>query len=421
MLDWIVAWLVKIGVPNQFAQLIIPATMFVIMCLVAWLSNYFGKRFVVRFINWTVRQTKTSYDDHFAKHKVFQRLSHLLPAMVFYIMANVTFAGYPSLISLIQSLASIYMVVIVVMVLYALIDSGHSIYETFPIAKDRPMKFAAQVVKVIAGLISGIFILSILLNKSPANLFTGLGAMTAILLLVFKDLILNFVAGIQILTNDLVRVDDWISMPDHHADGDVVEVNLTSIKVRNWDKTFTTIPTADIVTEACTNWRGMRDSGGRRIKRCLYIDASSVHFLNEEEMERLSGFKIIADYMKDKRVEIDSTNKKMGVTLEDKRNSRRLTNIGTFRAYVQEYLSHHMKIHPPGTMTFLIRQLEQTSRGIPLQIYCFAKTVAWAEYEGIQSDVFDHLYAIAPEFGIELYQAPAGLDIRQAASDFRGA
>ena len=251
--------------------------------------------------------------------------------------------------------------------------------------------------------------LSVLLDRSPVLLLSGLGALTAVLLLIFKDAILGFVAGIHISANRLVRVGDWIEMPTHQADGDVIDISLTTVKVQNWDKTITTIPSYDLVSRPFKNWRGMQDSGGRRIKRAIMIDISTIRFADAAMIESFCGISLIKGYVEDKLAEIDAFNKEHGIT-DHPRNGRALTNIGTFRAYCVAYLRAHPKIHDK--MTFLVRQLAPTPKGLPLEIYVFTTDTAWVAYEGIQADVFDHLFAILPAFGLAAFQDATGLDLR---------
>jgi len=249
-----------------------------------------------------------------------------------------------------------------------------------------------------------------LIDRSPLILLSGLGAMSAVLMLVFKDTILSFTAGVQLSTNDMLRVGDWIQMPQVGADGDVVDIALHTVKVQNWDKTITTIPTWRLMSESYRNWRGMSEAGGRRIKRTLQIDAASVHFLTEADMDRLARIALLAPYLEEKREAVHATNTALGDGAATPTNLRRLTNIGTFRAYVQAYLRAHPGIHQG--MTLMVRTMEPTAEGVPLELYCFTATTAWVRYEGIQGDIFDHLIAVLPEFDLRLYQSPTGHDIR---------
>lgn len=286
----------------------------------------------------------------------------------------------------------------------------NEIYERSSISKMRPIKGYLQSIQIIAFIAGLISILSILLNKSPTIFISGLGAMTAILMLVFKDTILSFVAGVQLTSNDLLRVGDWIEMPQFNADGDVVEIALNTVKIQNWDRTFTVIPAHKFLEHSFKNWRGMHDSGGRRIKRSILLDLNSIGFLSEADLQRLSRIKVLKNYLSTKISEIDSFNKNLEPDIADSINARRLTNVGTFRAYVFEYLKNHPQIHK--NMTFLVRQLAPGPEGLPLEIYVFTTDTRWAVYETIQADIFDHLYAVVSEFGLRPFQSPSGRDFK---------
>ena len=258
--------------------------------------------------------------------------------------------------------------------------------------------------------VGSIVAIALLIERSPLLLLSSLGALMAVLTLVFKDTLLSLVASVQLTTNDMVRVGDWIEMPQVHADGDVIDIALHTVKVQNWDKTITTIPTYRLISDSFKNWRGMRESGGRRIKRAINIDLASIRFITSQERTSLRRFTLLRDYLDAKQAEIDVWNASHPERANEPVNARRLTNIGCFRAYVQAYLKAHPGVHQD--MTLMVRQMPPEPTGVPLEIYCFASTIVWAEYEGIQSDIFDHLFAILPEFGLRVYQQPAGWDIQ---------
>jgi miniconductance mechanosensitive channel len=283
------------------------------------------------------------------------------------------------------------------------------IYAATPVAKERPLKGFVQLVQIVVWIFGGVLIISAVLDRSPLLLLSGFGAMTAIVLLVFKDTNLSLVASVQLTAQDMVRVGDWIEMPQFGADGDVVDVQLHTVKVQNWDKTITTIPTHRLITDSFKNWRGMSQSGARRIKRAIYIDVSTIRMQTEDEVEHFTRFALLKGYIKDKEQELADYNAGLVTEVDAEVNRRRLTNIGTFRAYAYNYLKNHPKVHKG--MTLIVRQLGPGPEGLPLEIYCFTNTTEWAEYEDIQSDIFDHLLAIVPEFGLRLYQKPAGTDL----------
>jgi miniconductance mechanosensitive channel len=312
----------------------------------------------------------------------------------------------------VNAAVNIYLVFIWVAVFYALIDALQVIAAQRGITDRMPVKGFSQAIKLVATLVALILVLSTLLGKSPVYLLSGLGALTAVFMLVFKDAILGFVAGIQLSVNEMVRIGDWIEMPKAGADGDVIDVSLTTVKVQNWDKTITTIPSYDLIASSFKNWRGMQDSGGRRIKRAINLDLQSIRFADDDLIARWEKIDLLKDYLKQKREEITKANEGKGTDLSILGNGRRITNVGTFRAYCIAYLKAHPQIHQH--MTFLVRQLEPTEHGLPLQIYVFTKDIRWAYYEAIQADVFDHLLAVIGAFDLTVYQQPSGHDVKQA-------
>jgi miniconductance mechanosensitive channel len=308
-----------------------------------------------------------------------------------------------------RNVAMAYMILMLTLALTALLSATNSIYAESPISKERPLKGFVQLLQIIVWVFGGIMIIAALLDRSPLLLLSGFGAMTAILLLVFKDTILSLVASVQLTAQDMVRVGDWIEMPQFGADGDVIDVQLHTVTVQNWDKTVTTIPTHRLISDSFKNWRGMSQTGARRIKRSIYIDVSSIRFQTQEEVAHFTRFALLKDYIETKKQELSDYNEGLETEVDAEVNRRRLTNIGTFRAYAYNYLQNHPRIHKG--MTLLVRQLGPGPEGLPLEIYCFTNTTQWAAYEDIQSDIFDHLLAVVPEFGLRLYQKPAGSDL----------
>ena len=368
-----------------------------------------AKRVLVGLVRAFAEHSTVTWDDTLVEHNVFGRLVQVVPALV-------VFAGVPfipglqdSLVQLIRNVAMGYMVLMLTLGLTATLSAAQSIYETLPVAKDRPLKGFVQLLQIVIWILGGVMIVAAVLDRSPLLLLSGFGAMTAILLLVFKDTILSLVASVQLTAQDMVRVGDWIEMPQFGADGDVVDVQLHTIKIQNWDKTITTIPTHRLISDSFKNWRGMSQSGGRRIKRSIFIDVSTIRKQTQEEVERFTRFALLKGYIKAKEQELAEYNAGLAVAVDEEVNQRRLTNIGTFRAYALNYLKNHPRIRKD--MTLIVRQLAPGPEGLPLEIYCFTTTTAWAEYEDIQSDIFDHLLAIVPEFGLRLFQKPAGSDL----------
>ncbi|MBJ89237.1 MAG: mechanosensitive ion channel protein MscS [Woeseia sp.] len=367
------------------------------------------KRILIRAVRALAKRSSTGWDDALVAHNVFGRLVQVVPALIVFV--GVPFVpDFPEAgVQLIRNVAMGYMVLMLTLALTAMLSAAHTIYAATPIAKERPLKGFVQLVQIIVWLFGGVLIISALLDRSPLLLLSGFGAMTAILLLVFKDTILSLVASVQLTAQDMVRVGDWIEMPQFGADGDVVDVQLHTVKVQNWDKTLTTIPTHRLITDSFKNWRGMSQAGARRIKRAIYIDVSTIRIQAQDEVDHFMRFALLKDYIKNKEQELADYNAGLVNAVDAEVNRRRLTNIGTFRAYAYNYLKNHPKIH--GSMTLIVRQLAPGAEGLPLEIYCFTNTTEWAVYEDIQSDIFDHLLAIVPEFGLRLYQKPAGTDL----------
>ena len=389
-------------------DLLIAVICLILVLLIAWLANLIVKGFVLGVVRSLAKKTKTRVGEHFLKEKFFHRLSHIAPAFVISALSPVMLGPYEVLLGIIEVSVNLYLVVIALWSIDALINALHDSYEESSLSSKLPLKGICQAIKLVVNATGVIFILSILLDKSPVYFFSGLGALTAVLLLVFKDVILGLVAGIQLTANNMVRKGDWVEMPKYGADGDVIDVSLTTVKVQNWDKTITTIPAHALVSDAFKNWRGMSESGGRRIKRSISLDISSVRFLKRSEVEDLEKIECLQPYLNSKKSEIGSK----GMNLDELGvvspllNGRNLTNIGTFRAYCKEYLRAHPKIHQEG-MTFLVRQLPSNEKGVPIEIYVFVNDTRWVEYEGIQSDIFDHLLASLPIFGLRAFQLPS--------------
>jgi len=389
--------------------LLAPALGIVLLLAVAVVVDLVAKRVLVRAARRFAENSRVTWDDALVAHNVFGRLSQVLPALVVFLAISFV-PGLPeALVRLVRNVATGYMVLMLTMTLTSLLSAANTIYSALPVAKERPLKGFVQLVQIVVWVLGGVLIVAAVLDRSPLLLISGFGAMTAILLLVFKDTILSLVASVQLTAQDMVRVGDWITMPQFGADGDVIDVQLHTVKVQNFDKTITTIPTHRLITDSFQNWRGMSESGGRRIKRSLYFDVSSIRFQSDEEIEHFRRFVLLAGYIDDKRRELAEYNARLDGEVAEDVNRRRLTNIGTFRAYAFNYLKNHPRIRQD--LTLIVRQLPAGPDGLPLEIYCFTNTTAWAEYEGIQSDIFDHLIAIVPEFGLRLFQQPAGADV----------
>ena len=406
----------------------------IIIIAAAWLAHFITKQVFLRIVARIAKRTKTTWDDILVKNKVFSGLAHLVPAFILYYTAD--FASpvlhqqlselapatvqalahdhYFALAGFLTKVARIYFTLIIVFVSNSLLNAALEIYNTLPVAHHRPIKGYVQLVKIFVFFMAGIMIVAILLEKDPTVLLAGLGAMAAILLLVFKDTILGFVASIQLSANDMVKIGDWIEMRSHGADGTVVDITLNTVKVQNWDKTISTIPTYALVSESFNNWKGMEESGGRRIKRSVFIDMGTIKFCDEAMLNRFEKFDLIRDYVKKKEAEVREFNKSKNISDEDRISGRRQTNVGIFRKYLEVYLHQHPMINQE--MTFLVRQLQPSGKGLPIEIYVFCKDKAWANYESIQADIFDHIFAVIPEFELKVFQEPTGADITKAIS-----
>jgi miniconductance mechanosensitive channel len=411
MIEVICNFLTARGIDQEAAGLLARISLTVLALVLSIAANFVAKRFILKGLTHLIVRTGTTWDDIFLERKVFDKLSHLAPAAVLYVMLPLALEGYDRLIALAVNSVFIYMIIIGVLVIDSLLNAVLDLYRTLAISKEVPIKSFIQVVKVAIYCIVGIFIFSIVFDKTPLYFFSGLGALTAVLLLIFKDAILGFVAGIQLAANKMVAHGDWIEMPKYGADGDVLEVALTTVKVQNWDKTITTIPTYALISESFKNWRGMQQSGGRRIKRSVYIDINTITFCTDEMIERFSKIRYIADYMEKKKKELAEHNTAQGLDDAPPTSKRQLTNVGTFRAYVISYLKNHPMVNQD--MTFLIRQLAPGEHGLPIEIYVFCKDKVWAHYEAIQSDIFDHILAVVPEFDLKVFQSPAGTDFKE--------
>ncbi len=386
-------------------------SLLLIMALVQLITRVIFLRFIYHFF----RKTKTQWDDFLISRKVFSALAHLPSALILYSAYN--FSDIESVTSVLYAIARIYLVTIFALAAVRAANAVNDMYQTTPYATTRPIKGYIQLIQILVIFLTIIFVIAIAINKSPTGLLAGLGAMAAVLLLVFKDSILGFVASIQLSANRMLKIGDWIEMPSHNADGTVTDITLTTVKVQNWDKTITTIPTYALVSESFNNWAGMEESGGRRIKRSINIDMKSVRFCDKQLLEKLSHFYLLKDYIAQKEKEIAAYNEKLRVKEKDIFNGRRQTNLGIFRYYLQAYLKQNPYVHQE--MTMLVRHLQPTEKGLPIEVYVFSKDQQWANYESIQADIFDHILAILPEFELKVFQNPSGGDISDALSGIK--
>lgn len=350
------------------------------------------------------------------QNKLFHRLAFTLQGIIVNIQAALWLQKGSEAAEILVTCAQLWIMMYALLSLFSLLDVILNLSQKFPAASQLPLKGIFQGIKLISAIVVGILMISLLIGQSPAILISGLGAMAAVLMLVFKDPILGLVAGIQLSANDMLKLGDWLEMPKYGADGAVIDIGLTTVKVRNWDNTITTIPTWSLVSDSFKNWSGMSASGGRRIKRSISIDATSIHFLDEDERQRLHKAHLLKPYLTTRHQKIDEWNQQLDAP-ESVLNHRRMTNIGTFRAYLNEYLRHHPRIRKD--MTLMVRQLAPDDHGLPIEIYAFTNTVVWLEYESIQADIFDHIFAVIEEFGLRIHQSPTGNDIRALSGAFQ--
>ena len=381
---------------------------FALLALAALLANFVLKKVILRAAARFLDTRSLTAD------KAAARLANVVPALIVAHGVSLIPNLYPAVEIVVRNVAMAFVVLSIAMALSTALDYVNELYTRRPEAPNRPIKGYIQVVKIAIYCAATILVIAVLIEQSPLLLLSGLGALAAVLLLVFKDTILSLVASVQLSSNDMLRVGDWIEMPSMHADGDVIDIALHTVKVQNFDKTIVTIPTYKLISESYRNWRGMKDAGGRRIKRAIPLDQTSIRFLSDEEVQDLRRFRLLGSYLERKDAELREWNAREVTGVCNPVNARRITNIGTFRAYVIAYLKAHPRL--AGAMTLLVRQLPPTPQGLPLEIYCFTNTTEWAEYEGIQSDIFDHLLAILPEFRLRVFQEPSGLDLKAAIS-----
>jgi len=405
-------WLKELGLGAWLVE----AVDLTIVGIAATVVYFVVRGALVRATRRFAASTSTHWDDEIVASGVFTRIAHIAPAFVVYYGMNF-FPDFPeALADGIRRVAVAVMILVGALGLSSFLRAAESIYNSHPEYRERPIKGYLQVASILIYLVAGLLVLAALMNRSPWIFVSGIGAMTAILLLVFRDTILSFVASIQIASNDMIRVGDWIEIPDLGADGDVIEVALHTVKIQNWDMTITTIPTHRLITDSFKNWRGMSQSGGRRIKRSVTIDLQSVRFLTNEEIARFEGWSILKEYVRGKREELSSANTAPDLDPEVSADLRRLTNLGTFRAWIWATLRSHPEIHQTGH-TLLVRQLASGPQGVPIEVYCFSKDTAWINFEDIQADLFDRILAMVPEFGLKVFQEPAGSDLKRCMED----
>ena len=402
---------VKIGLPQGLSS-----SLSEIICLISLIiisiAIYFILIFIIqKTIHLFIERSNSKRDDILIENKVFKRLCLIVPAYIIRHFVTITIPSFPILSSTIIMVTKLYEVFVYSRVLDAILTTLNDIYNTYEVSKSKPIKGFIQVLKTIIYIVCLLLMIAIMTEKQLSNILIGLGTLSAVLMLVFKDPILGFVGGLQLTINDMLRIGDWIVMDKSKADGEVLEIGLTSVKVQNWDNTITTIPTYSMISESFTNWRGMQESGGRRIARSFVIDVDTIKFCTPEMLERFKKYQLVRDYIIEKEKEVENYNKLNNIDDSNLVNGRRQTNIGIFRAYLTKYLSNCPHINKD--MTFMVRQLAPTEYGIPIQIYAFSANKEWIKYEDIQSDIFDHIFAVVSMFDLKIYQKPSSNTLEQ--------
>lgn len=405
MINFFIDFFISTGLSEDISYVFANIVGFLIVLVIGYVSKIVFRKLIMEPLSKIVKKTKNIWDNAFVERKVLDRLSYFVPVIIIY-----SFSGlFPDIEVLLEKTTICIMWIIGALVVSSIIDAAVDIYRTFEVSRQRPIKGYMQIVKIAVYVIATIMIISILSGVSPLGLLGAIGAMSAVLILVFRDTLLGLVASYLITNENMISIGDWISMPQYNADGSVIDISLHTVKVQNWDKTIVTIPIYAMVSDSFQNWKGMTQTGGRRIKRAVYIDMKSIKFCTEEMLEKFSKIQYIKDYIKRKKEEIEKHNKEIDVDTSILVNGRHLTNIGTFRAYLSEYLKNHPMTRKD--MTLMVRQLAPTEHGIPIEVYAFSKDIRWEFYEGIQSDIFDHILAIVPEFELRVFQNPSGYDL----------
>jgi len=404
--------LLELGLTTGMVESLVRGGLILLVLLLSWVAHRVSQgpinRSIKKFAHYTIQQ----WDDILVEKHIVKRILYFIPLILLYVLSSPILTG-TSLLPLSQTLISVLFLIAGMMFVDAMLSALLAIYGKSAIAKEISITPFVQVLKLGLYFVTGILLLSLLLQKTPLYFLSGLGALTAVLMFVFKDVLMGFVAGIQLIANKMVAPKDWIEIPKYGADGDVLEITLTTVKVQNFDNTITTIPTYALINESFKNWRNMNLSGGRRIKRYVNIDLGSIKFCSSEMLEQFKRIQLISQYIQNRQEEILVYNKKHQVDESTLVNGRRLTNIGVFRSYVEAYLRQHPMIHKD--MTFLIRQLSPSENGLPIEIYVFCKDTNWTAYEAIQADIFDHILAVVPEFDLRVFQEPSGSDFQKIA------
>lgn len=403
---WVEDFLTSQGLSLEMTNYTLLGLGSIVLFVVCFLGNFVTRKFIVRGIQKFIKNSQNDWDDILIEKKVFNSLSTLVPLFLIQYLSVPLLSNFTWLIPFVHVAVRVSLVLVITSVLMKALKALEEVSKKIPSFKDKPIVSYIQLASIMIYVVAAILIIATILDKDPLALLGALGALTAVLMLVFKDTILGLVASIQISSNDMVRVGDWVSMPKYGTDGDVLAITLNTVKIQNWDKTISTIPTYAFISDSFKNWRGMTDSKGRRIKRSLNIDMTSIKFCTDEEITQYKGVEMLKDYIEARQNEITTYNEANGHDKSALVNGRNLTNIGLFREYAHQYLSANE--HLRADLTLMVRQLEPTENGLPIEVYCFSNNIQWVEYERIQADIFDHLLSSLPNFNLEIFQNPTG-------------
>jgi miniconductance mechanosensitive channel len=402
----------NLGMSHDGAVYLKTAIMLALLFVVCWLVWFFGRQLMLAFIHKAAKRTKTRFDDALVHERVFAQAAHIIPALLVDYTTPLIFAEWPETLKVVYVLTDLFIAWVLLRVVLFFFNALRYFLEEKESLRDKPIASYIQLAKIVSWIIGSIIFLSIAFDQSPVYFLSAMGAMTAVLLLIFKDTILGFVGSIQLAANDMVRIGDWVTMEKYGADGDVIEINLTTIKVKNFDHTITTIPTYSFISDSFRNWRGMQESAGRRIRRSVRVKADTIRFVDDALRNELMKIQLVAPYIEERQALIEKHNRESGADTSMPVNGRRMTNIGVFRRYIEAYLKNNPNINHE--LTCMVRQLEATENGVPLEVYCFSSVKEWVPYETIVGDLFDHILTAARYFDLELYENPAASDMRAA-------
>ncbi|RNL82079.1 mechanosensitive ion channel family protein [Sinomicrobium pectinilyticum] len=403
--------LIHEGIPEGLSVQLNLVLNLIVLAVVVFLLDFIFKKVVIQAFAIFSTKTKTTFDDFLVQSNFPKYIAHIVPLIFIIRMIPTVFSDFPGWGNFSMKIVDIYMTILAVWIFRSFLRSLKNFLRTKEAYKDKPLDSFVQVFLIFAWIIASIYLFTVLTEKDPIAFLTALGAASAVILLIFKDSILGFVASIQVAANDMVRIGDWITVEKYGADGDVMEINLATVKVRNFDNTITTIPTYALISDSFRNWRGMQDSGGRRIKRALYIAVSSIRYLTEEEVEDLKKIQLLASYLEHRQTDITKYNTENNADKSILLNGRNQTNMGVFRKYIDTYVKNHPAINKD--MTMMVRHLPPTPQGIPLEIYVFSSDKRWVNYEHIMADIFDHIMAAVPYFDLEVYESPSSKDMKR--------